>query len=305
MRTVKRKEKEEGVSAVIGTVMALMVFMFLFGMIQNQYVPVAMKDTEANHMVQVEAQFSQLKYGIDSLILNNGVNYSMYTPMTLGSEGMPVFASQTPGYLGLMPNDEYFNVTYTVVENDGSGGTTTTHLYSNTSGMLRLYVPNRYYVPQMYAYTAGAIMLYQDNGAVMKAGPNIKISNESGDLSVFMNTIRIIGTEVVKGGTDTEGVYSSLIYTYSSENTANTSAFVSSSLSITIDSVFWDAWMEWMNSTASSAGLRYGTDYTMTKSANPLNGDEYPSIYRINITINNIKVIKISRSLVDMSLQSQ
>ena len=305
MRTVKRKEKEEGVSAVIGTIMALMVFMFLFGMIQNQYIPVAMKDTEANHMVQVESQFSQLKYGIDSLILNNGVNYSMYTPMTLGSEGMPVFASQTPGYLGLMPNNEYFNVTYTLVENDGAGGTTTTHLYSNTSGMLRLYVPNRYYVPQMYAYTAGAVILYQDNGAVMKADPNIRISNESGDISVFMNTVRIIGTEIVKGGTDTEGVYSSLIYTYNSESSSDPSSFISSTLTITIESIFWDAWMDWMNSTADSVGLKYGQDYTMTRSSNPINGDAYPSEYRVSITIYDVKIMKISRSLVDMSLESQ
>ena len=305
MRTVKRKENDEGVSAVIGTVMALMVFMFLFGMIQNQYVPIAMKDREANHMVVVESQFSQLKYGIDSLILNNGVNYSMYTPMTLGSEGMPVFASQTPGYLGLMPNHEYFNVTYTLNKTTDSGGIETTHIYSNTSGMLRLYVPNRYYVPQMYAYTSGAIILYQQNGAVMKADPNIRILNESGDLSVFMNTVRIVGTEIIKGGTDTEGVHSSLLYTYKAQSIANTTDFYDSTLKIQIDTIFWDAWMDWMNSTAASAGLHYGQDYTMSRSSAPINGNAYPSEYTVTIVLKNVKILNLSRSLVDMRLESQ
>ena len=298
MRTVKRKDKDEGVSAVIGTVMALMVFMFLFGMIQNQYVPVAMKDTEANHMTQVESQFSQLKSGIDSLILSNEVNYSRYTPITMGSEGMPVFASQTPGYLGLQPNNEYFNVSFVMNYSDGSSS----HLYSNTSGMLRLYVPNRYYVQQMYAYTGGAIILYQDSGSVMKASPNIRIRNESGDLSVYMNPIRIIGTEIVKGGTDTEGVYSNLIYSYDSQLRANSSNFVSSSLRINITTAFPDAWMDWMNSTAHSAGLN-GTDYNIT--LQPIHSSAFPKEYNINMHIKNIMSIDLRKSLVQMSLESQ
>ena len=302
MRTIKRKDKEEGVSAVIGTVMALMVFMFLFGMIQNQYVPVAMKDTEANHMSRIESQFGQLKYGIDSLIVHGATNYSMYTPMTLGSEGMPVFASQTPGYIGLQPNDEYFNVSFVMNENDGSGGIRTTHMYSNTSGMLRLYVPNRYYVPQMYAYSCGALILYQDSGSVMKAGPSISIDNRSGDIVMSMYTVRIIGKEAIKGGTYTEGVYSSLLYTYDSEEGSD-SNFINSSMTISLATVFPDAWEDWINTTARDGGLTYGHDYTVVRT---LHDDSvYPPVYSVVITINDIKSLELHRSLVDIQLGSQ
>ncbi len=298
MRTIKRKDDEEGVSAVIGTVMALMVFMFLFGMIQNQYVPIAMKDTEANHMTTVESQFGQLKYGIDSLIVHDATNYSMFAPITLGSDGMPIFASQTPGYLGLQPNNEYMNMSFIVNYTDG----TSQREYSNTSGMLRLYVPNRYYVPQMYVYSQGAIILYQDSGSVMKAGPSISVENRSGDIVMSMYTVRIIGREVIKGGTYTEGVYSSLIYTYNSEIDSSP-LFKNSTMTIDMHTAFPEAWADWMNSTATSGGLVYGQDYTMKYQL--INDNVTPSQYHMVIKIYNIKSLQVHRSLVNIQLGSE
>ena len=136
----------------------------------------------------------------------------------------------------------------------------------------------------------------------MKAGPNFRISNESGDLSVFMNPVRIIGTEIIKGGTDTEGVYSSLIYTYTSNSNADTSNFISSDLWINITTIFPDAWMEWMNSSARSAGLG-PANYSVTSQLK--DSTVFPNEYTVKINIKNIKMITISRSLVDVSLESQ
>ena len=288
MRSPKRpkQDSDEGVSATVGTIMALMVFMFLFGMIQNQYVPVAMKDAEANHMRNVESQFGTLKEKIDTLIMLDAFNYSAYVPITLGSDGIPVFASQTPGFLSFQPNRELVNVT--LVPGDGSGNV----LYGNTSGEVALYVPNRYYTPQTFIYSCGAVILYQDSGAVMKADPGFSIVNQNGDIMVYLRTIRLIGDQISKSGTSTEGLHSSLIYTYASEDSSR-----NSTLWINISTSYAEAWETWFNTTLPENGLS-GTDFTITKTL--VNSNQYPKIYDVSVKINKVMFLSMKRSLIEM-----
>ncbi len=300
MHSPKRpvKNSDEGVSATVGTIMALMVFMFLFGMIQTQYVPVAMKDAEANHMRNVEAQFGTLKEKIDTLIMLNALNYSSYSPITLGSDGIPVFASQTPGFLSFLPSKELVNVSF-VLNKNVSGSVETERLYGNTSGKIELYVPNRYYVPQTYVYTCGAVILYQSSGSVMRAEPGFSIVNQSGDLVVYIRSIRLIGDEMRKSGTTTEGIDSSLIYTYSSSASANRTEFLNSTLWINITTSYAEAWETWINGTLNENGLNYGTDYTVTKVIT--NPDVIPNTCSITLKIRNVKSLSMQRSLVEIT----
>ena len=300
MRSPKRpaKDSDEGVSATVGTIMALMVFMFLFGMIQNQYVPVAMKDAEANHMRTVESQFGTLKEKIDTLIMLNAFNYSAYSPITLGSDGIPVFASQTPGFLSFQSGKDLVNVTY-ILNKNISGTIETSRLYGNTSGEIDLYVPNRYYTPQKFVYACGAVILYQDTGAVMKAGPGFSIINQSGDIVVNLRTIRLIGDQITKSGTSTEGLYSSLIYTYNSAKSSNRTEFLNSTLWINITSSYADAWETWINSTLAEHGLNNVTDFSVTKTL--INSNQLPNIYQVSLKINDVLSLSMKRSLVEIS----
>lgn len=300
MRSPKRpaKNSDEGVSATVGTIMALMVFMFLFGMIQNQYVPVAMKDAEANHMRTVESQFGTLKEKIDTLIMLNALNYSAYSPITLGSEGIPVFASQTPGFLSFQPNREWVNVTY-ILNKNVAGSIETGKMYGNTSGEIYLYVPNRYYIPQRYVYACGAIILYQDSGAVMKADPGFSIVNQSGDIEVYLRTIRLVGDQISESGTSTEGVHSSLIYTYSSAESSSRAEFMNSTLWINITTSYPEAWETWINSTLPENGLHNNTDFSITKTL--IDSKYFPEIYKVSLKINNVLSLSMQRSLVAIS----
>ena len=300
MRSPKRpmNDSDEGVSATVGTIMALMVFMFLFGMIQNQYVPVAMKDAEANHMRMVESQFGTLKEKIDTLIMLNAYNYSAYSPITMGSDGIPVFAAQTPGFLSFQPNKELVNVTY-VLNKNVAGTITTTKVYGNTSGELDLYVPNRYYIPQRFIYACGAVILYQDSGAVMKAEPGFSIVKQSGDIIVYLRTVRLIGEQISKSGTSTEGVHSSLLYTYSDEEASNRSEFVNSTLWINITSSYSEAWETWFNTVLPENGLINGTDFTITKTL--INSNYFPNVYQVSVKINDVLSLSMKRSLMTMS----
>ena len=303
MRRIKRKS-DEGVSAVIGTIMALMVFMFLFGMIQTQYVPVAMKDTEANHMRTVETQFGQMKYGVDNLILSNRTDYPIYTPITMGSDGVPVFASPTPGILSFSPQKESLNISFTLYQNV-SGNITSTKVYGNTSGRVMLYVPNRYYVQEAYIYTCGAVILYQPSGSVMKSTPLISIQNRSGDIAATLDTIRMVGADVSEGGSSTADIYSSLLYTYSSSINANSSDFKNSSLWINITTQFKEAWLDWAKSTLQNGGLKNGTDYDITANLTNNSGNYNPPFYDIHIHVKNVKILKLNRSLIGVKVGSE
>ena len=302
MKRIRRKS-DEGVSAVIGTIMALMVFMFLFGMIQTQYVPVAMKDTEANHMRTVETQFGQMKYGVDNLILSNRTDYPVYTPVTMGSDGIPVFASPTPGILSFSPQKESLNISFTLYQNV-SGKISSTKLYGNTSGRIMLYVPNRYYVQEAYIYTCGAVILYQPSGSVMKSTPLISIENRSGNITATMNTIRMVGADVSEGGSSTADIYSSLLYTYSSSIEAN-SSFENSSLWINITTQFKEAWLDWAKTTFQNGGLKNGSDYNITSAPVSNSGNYYPPFYDIHIHIKNVKILKLNRSLINVKVGNE
>ena len=301
MRSPKRREKsDEGVSATIGTIMALMVFMFLFGMIQTQYVPVAMKDNEANHMHAVESQFSALKAHVDEMIMRDFTNYTYYSPITMGSEGIPAFAAPTPGFLVFNNTKESINVTYSLTTDNG-GSEQTQKIYGNVSGYLSLYVPNRYYTQEGYVYSCGAVILYQPSGSVMKANPNFSIINKSGDIMGDMRLVRLIGTPKAQSGTSTVSVHTSLIYTYKDHyGISNESQFVRSKLWINLTTAYPEAWEEWFSSSLTKSGLHNGTDFVISKSLS--NSDVYPKIYKVSIEIRNVKMFSLERSLVEMDI---
>ena len=306
MRSPKRPEKsDEGVSATIGTIMALMVFMFLFGMIQTQYVPVAMKDTEANHMHDLESQFGTIKEKIDNIIMMNSYNYTVYAPITLGSDGIPVFAQPTPGFMRFSPSKEQIHIKYVATENI-SGNSSTTVMYGNSSGYVSVYLPNRYYTQEGYAYSCGSVILYQPSGSVMVANPTFSIINKSGDISASFNMIRLIGENSTLSGTSTVGTHSSLIYTYKDSHTiSNISHFVNSTLWVNLSTAYPDAWVNWFKTSLENGGLHnytkeHGGDFNIT--VTPENSTVYPSIYSVSIKINNVKMFSLEKSLVEMKI---
>src|SRR2546422_9796986 len=96
---------EKGVASTVGTIMALLVFLTFLSMIVNQYVPVWMKDSEAAHSNSALGQFGALKGAIDLQILSAQMARSDYVPVTaasaitIGAEGVPIFASPSIGTL--------------------------------------------------------------------------------------------------------------------------------------------------------------------------------------------------------------
>ena len=153
---------EEGVASTVGTIMALLVFLTFLSLIVNQYVPVWMKDSEASHMNGALGQFGGIKGAIDLQILAAqaaqiaGTHYIPVTAssaVSLGVDGVPIFAASTLGTIQSFPDAGPFIVTFNY---QISGVSTPVREQSN--GSIELDVGNRYYVPQKIAYENGAIV---------------------------------------------------------------------------------------------------------------------------------------------------
>lgn len=228
IRSDGMKKDEEGVATTVGTIMALLVFLSLLSLITQQYVPVWMEDKEAYHMDQVMGQMADIKSTIDNQVMNEYRDYPMYNSVTLGSEGIPLFASQTAGIMDLSPGKSSMNLNFS----DFSG--------FSSSGNLSVIVPNRYYEQQNVIYENGAIILQQEDDSIIRAPPHLVIEESGGSYSVETTMVDMQGDSMRKADTGNLGVVSEL---WSSNKKTFTSP---EDLNITIRSSFVSAWESWL-----------------------------------------------------------
>src|SRR5438445_742533 len=160
---------EKGVASTVGTIMALLVFLTFLSLIVNQYVPVWMKDSEASHMNGALGQFGGIKGAIDLQILAaqaaqiSGTHYIPVTAssaVSLGVDGVPIFAASTLGTLQSFPDGGPFTVSFDYLIRGVS-----THVQEQSNGSIELDVGNRYYVPQKIAYENGAVVIYKSSAS--------------------------------------------------------------------------------------------------------------------------------------------
>jgi len=301
------KRDREGVASTVGTLMALLVFLTLITMFTNTYIPIWMKENEKSHMDEVLTQFSDMKSKVDILIVNAQVTQrptiDMYQPIAMGSDAIPIFASATAGYMSLKPAGTYdsgvnitFNYEYL---------TTVRSVSEEGGGAVEFYAPNRYYVAQWFNYENGALMVFQQEGMVMRATPSLVFSlNGDGTLNVQFDQVDIIGSNDTIAGQGNAGINIDLIYhdsqTYEICDAAG--AQESGQLVLKFTTRYNTVWESFINDTAEAAGLVEGTNYTLSSA--PLVGyDEYRPIYVLTLTINNVNDFTHNRAYVMMELE--
>jgi hypothetical protein len=243
----------------VGTIMALMVFMSMLSVFTNQYVPVWMEDNEAKHMNLVESQMGMLKHGIDTQILvgqiGGATDVSVYSPITLGSEGVPMFAAPTQGYLDILPNKGRSTVSFQFDPTD-DGVANPVPITSESLGSIAMEAPNRYYVPQILTYENDAIILKQGDGVIMKSVPQFSVRQEGSSFRVSFTQVTLYGVNKSYTGSGTTGVHTSLRYTNSSTYTNLTT-----DITITIRSTYASAWVAYFNDYLPRAGLLNNTNF--------------------------------------------
>lgn len=215
--THKMKWDDEGVASTVGTIMALLVFLTFLSMIVNSYVPVWMKDAESSHMNVAFGQFGDLKEAIDMQILGGRIAeiagqpfipITTFTPVTLGVDGVPIFAAPTLGTLladqDAAPWSTWFRYYPSKVSNISH------EVNESTKGSISLDVYNRYFVQQTLVYESGGVIKAQNDGMVLRAEPTfeVKIVNNTEDITIVL--ISLLGYGSMQG-TTTEGVHTKVI----------------------------------------------------------------------------------------------
>jgi hypothetical protein len=276
------KRDREGVASTVGTIMALLVFLAFFGLFTNTYIPIWMLDNERGHMNEVMNEFGEFKARIDSLIINHQTtgltSISMYTPITLGAEGVPIFASPTMGQLNYNPSGTSNSSSVSIdFAYDTGGGTVSVN--NTGGGKLELYAPNRYYVQQWVAYENGALMVKQVDGQTIRALPSIDVSKmASGDVNLTFTQIDFIGLNSSYSGTGTAGVTVQLDYLdYQYYGPSQ----IQEQVRITLETAYNSSWVSYLDDICSSAGLVEGTsgNYTLTDT------EISDGVHRITFTI--------------------
>ena len=210
VRVMRRiyKRKEEGIASTVGTIFALMIFTALLSMFMVQVVPVQIKSSEAEHDMHVLSQFSQVRSIVDILTLTKNTNYTAYIPIKLGASGVPLVASDTYGQLSVYPTGVNSTFLMGVEFTDAYD----TKISQNATGSLQFIAPNRYYVPEMFAYENGAVLRYNyySETAIMPIGPNMRFVASTNGVNVSLTLQKIYGYPVTITGADTRSIGISL-----------------------------------------------------------------------------------------------
>jgi len=277
--------------------MALLVFMTFLSMFTNSYIPVWMQDNERAHMNQAINQFADLKGKIDSLIVTAQVTGSstihMYSPITLGAQGIPVFASPTAGLLTYSPQGTGDSGIYVKFNYSLDG--VKTRVSESGGGMVELYAPNRYYVQQWVGYENGAMIVKQQDGQILRAWPSIQVEKIGSSINIRFTQIDFIGTNASVGGTGTVGLNLNMVYidsqTYSFDSTSGMD------VNITFRTRYWDAWQQFLDDTCLKAGLTHLLDYDIeTQQVNE-------NVKTVTLYINNAGTMIYNRAFVGVSVQ--
>ncbi len=194
--------------------MALLVFLTFLSVIVNQYVPVWMKDTEASHMNAAFGQLASMKSGLDLQILaamaaqQSGTFYvpvTLFTPVTLGVDGVPIFSGPTIGELRLVQDGAPWTLEFVYIVNGVQ-----TRATDRAAGKIVLDVHNRYFVPQTLAYESGGVIRAQTGGQAIRAAPTFEVGAINGSVTVGLTLVSLFGSGGASG-TTTDGVSAKLL----------------------------------------------------------------------------------------------
>lgn len=249
---------EEGVASTVGTIMALLVFLTFLSLIVNQYVPVWMKDSESAHMNGVLGQFGNLKGAIDLQVLGAQIAHDAGThhipittasPISLGVDGVPIFAAPSMGELALDPDAGPWSVVFFY---DIRG--VATRVDEVSTGAIALSVANRYFIPQRIIYENGAVIRWQSDGQVVRAPPVFEAVPLNNTLDLSFQLVSLFGKDSI-AGTSTEVVNTKVFGLDRQDYTQ-----LRSTIWINHTSSYGIAWYHFFNNTlAKGLGVTTGT----------------------------------------------
>ena len=225
-RARRLRSDRRGVVAVVGTLLALLVFFALFGIFLTQYVPLWMEENESQLSNQLQTSISTLKSGIDDQYLLGSIpSYSV--PFQVSSDSVPLLAQPTQATLSFLKGcPDGFYVTNSSPVNIGScdfermtfttgtgGSGSENHPYNQTAATnyLDISVPNRYFTPVDYFFENDGFAAAQSSGREwMVVPPPFNVSRTTGNLSVQGSLLVLLGNESTYTGIGSKDLTSHL-----------------------------------------------------------------------------------------------
>jgi hypothetical protein len=231
-RARRLRSEKRGVVAVIGTLLALLVFFALFGIFLTQYLPLWMNDNESSFTTSAGASFAEFKSDVDTQYVLSGPP-TLGTPFTVSSGSIPLLTQPTQGALQFLPQTcpkgfyapgvtgatpanygQPVNPAYCIFENQtmsiGPGGSAPYYL-SATTGILSMVLPNRYFPPQYFQYEAdGVIQVQSQTYQLMAYAPPFNVTRLAGNTTVASSFLNLYGNATTVIGQGSVDVYSHL-----------------------------------------------------------------------------------------------
>jgi hypothetical protein len=285
-RARRLRENRRGLVAVVGTLLALLVFFALFGIFLTQYVPLWMTDNESQFTSQAAASFADFKEAVDSQYILGGPQ-TIGTAFTISSQGVPLLAQPTEGSLAFLPtncpNGFYvkgqtgatpanigqpvtpaFCVFENITFNYGPGATSASPNYYSQhvpSGVLEMVLPNRYFNAQTFYFEDDALVQSQGGlQQVMALPPPLNVATAGSNTTVTTSFLQLYGNTSAVIGQGSEQVFSQLRY---AQSVSSTGKLVNgrSLLNVTfeIGTQYPCAWQSQLMSTMNVSGVPYHT----------------------------------------------
>jgi hypothetical protein len=281
-RAHRLRHSDRGVVAVIGTLLALLVFFALFGVFLTQYVPVWMTDNEEYFTAQASASFAQFKSSVDAQYALGGPQ-SYGTPFVLSSAAVPLIAQPTIGTLDFIPNtcpsgfhtpvntpgtphyyglprNPQYCVFVNVTESYGPGGIVG-YSQSVPTGVLEFILPNRYYTPETFYMEDDAVIQSQSIGyQIMANPPPLNFTQVGANTSVSDSFVQFYGNASSVIGQGSEEVYSHLRYssTVTSNGKPSGTTLLPLTFTFTIGTQWPCAWSTYLYHVLTTSGLPSG-----------------------------------------------
>jgi hypothetical protein len=166
------------------------------------YVPKWMAQREAEHMDVVDAQFSQLKFAIDTQSSTGQLNIPIATSITLGSKELPYLMSlRSFGQLEILYDSFKLRIT------------NSTNIYNYSIGTIEYSSSNAYFIDQSFIYEAGAIITSQQEGNMISIKPSLYITKQGENVEILIDIIDVnsVGGKTTGGGYGTTAIQTECI----------------------------------------------------------------------------------------------
>lgn len=254
-------KERKAVAGVIEALLLVALVSIVISTIQLVYIPEIMEQREADHMDDVENQFSFLKAVMDLQSMEEK-DTPITSPITLGGRELPYFVTAKAfgelSIIGIDNGNHEINVYY------GAYGAKKFPLTS-----IKYEAYNSYFVDQIYALEGGCIIVKQPDGETVRVEPTINIQNRSNEINIYYDIPIIVG---ISGKNYTSGYKNCFIRTNYS-NTDDDFISITNVSSINISTDYSDAWYSLL-------------EYLMEENVNINKGSEYVTVTKKTKEIN-------------------